>query len=82
MCHVLGSYFQGKILEKVFQFFTKIRERVIIFGRNSIVYVDLVWTKNPKCQENLWKMKAIFSKNSPQNRLLETSIRQKDFFER
>ena len=38
VCHVLGSYFQGKIPERVFQFFTKIRERVIIFGRNSIVY--------------------------------------------
>ena len=49
VCHVLGSYFQGKIPERVFQFFTKIRERVIIFGRNSIVYIDLVWTKNPNC---------------------------------
>ena len=63
--HVLGSYFQGKISERVFQFFTKIQERVIIFGRNSIVYVDLVWTKNPKCQENLWKMKAILFQKKP-----------------
>ena len=37
VCHVLGSYFQGKS-------FTKIQERVIIVGRNYIVYVDLVWT--------------------------------------
>ena len=48
VCHVLGPYFQS-ISERAFQFFTKIRERVIIFGRNSIVYIDLVWTKNPKC---------------------------------
>ena len=49
VCHVLGSYFQWKIPDRVFQFFTIIREKVIIFGRNSIVYVDLVSTKNPKC---------------------------------
>ena len=78
VCHVLGPYFQGKISERVFQFFTKIRERVIIFGGNSIVYVDLVWTNNPKCSENLWKMKAIFSSNSPQVCILETSIKHKN----
>ena len=79
VCHVLGSYLQRKIPERVFQYFTKIRESVITFGRSSIVHVDLVLTKIPKCLENLWKMKAIFvPKNSPQNRLLETSIRHKN----
>ena len=39
---------------------------------------DLVWTKNPKCLENVLKMEAIFSQNSPQNRTLETSITQKN----
>ena len=29
---------------------------------------DLVWTKNPKFLENVLKMEAIFSQNSPQNR--------------
>ena len=65
VCLVLGSYFQGKIPEREFQFFTKIQERVIIFGRNSIVYVGLVWTKNQKCLENLWKIKAILFQKQP-----------------
>ena len=43
-----------------------------------INYFDLVWTKNPQFQENVLKMEAIFSQNSPQNRILETSIRYKN----
>ena len=39
---------------------------------------DLVWTKNPQFLENVLKMEAIFSQNSPQNRILETSIRHKN----
>ena len=41
-------------------------------------YFHLVWPKNLKFFENFWKMEAIFSQNSPQNRILETSIRQKN----
>ena len=44
----------------------------------SIDFFDLVWTKNPQFLENLLKMEAIFSQNSPQNRTLETSIRHKN----
>ena len=40
-------------------------------------FFDLVWTKNPQFLENFLKMEAIFSQNSPQNRILETSIRHK-----
>ena len=43
-----------------------------------IDFFDLVWTKNPKFLENFWKMEAIFSQNSHQNRTLETSIRHKN----
>ena len=43
-----------------------------------IDFFYLVWTKNPKFLENFLKMEAIFSQNSPQNRTLETSIRQKN----
>ena len=43
-----------------------------------IDFFDLVWTKNPQFLENSLKMEAIFSQNSPQNRTLETSIRQKN----
>ena len=39
-----------------------------------IDFFDLVWTKNPQFLENFLKMEAIFSQNSPQNRILETSI--------
>ena len=42
-----------------------------------IDFLDLVWTK-PQFLENVWKMEAIFSQNSPQNRTLETSIRHKN----
>ena len=44
-----------------------------------IDFFDLVWTKNPQFFENVLKMKAIFSQNSHQNRILETSIRHKNF---
>ena len=44
-----------------------------------IDFFDLVWTKNPQVLENFLKMEAIFSQNSPQNRILETSIRHKNF---
>ena len=43
-----------------------------------IDFFDLVWTKNRRFLENVLKMEAIFSKNSPQNRTLETSIRHKN----
>ena len=39
---------------------------------------DLVWTKNPQFLENVLKMEAIFSQNSPQNHTLETYIRHKN----
>ena len=56
--------------------FTKIRERVIIFGRNSIVYVDHVWTKNPKMLRKSSENESHFVfKNSPQNHIVETSIK-------
>ena len=38
-----------------------------------IDYFDLVWTENPQFYENIWKMEAISSQNSPLNRMLETS---------
>ena len=38
---------------------------------------DIVWTKNPQFLENFLKMEAILFQNSPQNRILETSIRHK-----
>ena len=40
-----------------------------------IDFFDLVWTKNPQFLENVLEMEAIFSQNSHQNRILETSIR-------
>ena len=43
-----------------------------------IDFFELVLTKNPQFLENCLKMEAIFSKNSPQNRTLETSIRHKN----
>ena len=43
-----------------------------------IDFFDLVWTKNPQFLENFLKMEAIFSQNSPQSRILETSIRHKN----
>ena len=43
-----------------------------------IDFFDLVWTKSPQFLENVLKMEAIFSQNSPQNRTLETSIRHKN----
>ena len=42
-----------------------------------IDFFDLVWTKNPQCLENFLKMDVIFPPNSPQNRILGTSIRHK-----
>ena len=36
VCHELGSHFQEKIPKRVSQFLTKIPERAIISGRNSI----------------------------------------------
>ena len=42
-----------------------------------IDFFDLVWTKNPQFLEIFLKMEAIFARNSPQNRTLETSIRHK-----
>ena len=39
-----------------------------------IDYFDLVWTKNPQFLEN----GSYSSQNSPQNRILETSIRHKN----
>ena len=43
-----------------------------------IDFFDLVWTKNPQFLENVLKMEAILSQNSPQNHTLETSIRHKN----
>ena len=43
-----------------------------------IDFFDPVWTKNPKFLENVLKMEASFFQNSPQNLILETSIRQKN----
>ena len=43
-----------------------------------IDFFDLAWTKNPQFLENVLKMEAIFSQNSPQSRTLETSIRHKN----
>ena len=43
-----------------------------------IDYFDLVWTKTPRFEENFLKMEAISFQNSPQNRILETSIRHKN----
>ena len=43
-----------------------------------IDFFDLVWTKNPQFLENFLKTEAIFAQNSPQNRILETSIRHKN----
>ena len=43
-----------------------------------IDFFDLAWTKNPQFLENFLKMEAIFSQNSPQNCILETSIRHKN----
>ena len=60
VCHVSRSYFEGKIPERVFQFFTKIQERVIIFGRNSIVYVNIVWTKKSKMLRKSLKNESHF----------------------
>ena len=42
-----------------------------------IDFFDLVWTENPLFLETFLKMEAIFSQNSPQNRILETSFRHK-----
>ena len=41
-------------------------------------YFHLVWTKSPQFSENVLKMEAIFSQNSTQNRVLETSISHKN----
>ena len=43
-----------------------------------IDFFDLVWTKNPQFLENVLKMEAISSQNSPENRTLETSIGHKN----
>ena len=43
-----------------------------------IDFFDLVWTKTPQFLDNVLKMEVIFSQNSPQNRILETSIRHKN----
>ena len=43
-----------------------------------IDFFDLVWTKNPQFLEKFLKMEAIFFQNSPKNRILETSIRDKN----
>ena len=43
-----------------------------------IDFFDLVWTKIHNFWKICLKMEAIFSQNSPQNRTLETSIRQKN----
>ena len=42
-----------------------------------IDFFDLVWTKNPQFLETFLKKEATFSRNSPQNRTLETSIGHK-----
>ena len=42
-----------------------------------IDYFHLVWTKNPQFKKKFLKMAVIFSQNSPQNHILETSIRHK-----
>ena len=39
-----------------------------------INFFDLFWTKNPQFLENVLKMEAIFSQNSPQNRTLEPPL--------
>ena len=43
-----------------------------------IDFFDLVWTKNPQFLKNFLKMESIFSQNSRQNHILETSIRHKN----
>ena len=43
-----------------------------------IDFFDLVCAKHANFLENFFKMEAIFSQNSPQNRTLETSIRHKN----
>ena len=43
-----------------------------------IDYFHLVWTKNPQFLENFLKIEGIFFQNSPQNRILETSIWHKN----
>ena len=71
-CHVLGSY-----SEKSISIFTKIQQRAIISRRGSIIYVDLIWAKIHNFKKIFGKWKLFFSQNSPQNRILETSIRHK-----
>ena len=43
-----------------------------------IDHFHLVWTKKSTILENFSKMEDIFFQNSPQNRILETSIRHKN----
>ena len=54
---------------------------IVYTGRESIDYFDLVWTKNPQIQENVLKMEAILSQNSPPpppNRNLEIFITERN----